>query len=1284
MAQDDFSRDFQEIMQGYEGYSSATSNYSMSGTPAYGQFQQAQQGPAGQQEQSGPYIAPMEPLPPPPRQKTPEEVSAQVGMPPPPPPPTNWGAGGIPPMPPPGGGDLPPVGQYMRQGMQAAQSNYINDPFRAQELDPGGMNYADPSMMTPTNQGIFRTNQIAQQPSFAAPYSVSGGAPPEPIFGMPFGAAPGGMDTMERITPPGQFSRGFDSQLSRGREYSRMVMGRDFDDYAQHGGEVVASMYGSAAGAAGGAAIGGLVGGGAGARVGMEAGSLVGAFAPMIPGVNEAAGEMFRPAIERRYDATRTQYGTRQFLSGGSQLDVSGSGLSTEASQNLMTEFDRMAEQSGGRMNRQDIVQLTQMAGEQNLLDMSQNSDEIAETMKNLTSLMGTMAEVTGDPDFQNNIKKIAQMRKLGMDVDRVGAAMQDMDSYARMAGMDIDQAMESQGRQGAAVFNSAGLSASQGMRTGVMGAGQAHMGVQGGVFDEQTLALYGGESGVSQHITESNAAFMSGPMRRMMLPYLMRKGEGGELTVDRDAIDKLMSGEIGVQEAASQGASKFHGDMESLQQFRTNSKEMVMRLGEEMGPEGVQQMMMSMAQDNADRMGISLRASMMGTMGLSEEKANVMARMAESPEYWKNLRQQQVKELQRRQYDADQARGAGLQRDVDDTESMWGRMTHEFDFSPLDRIQKETSDAIARHEENKALEAVGMRKSRSTYEGGMSDQDRDMIVSGATDVFETDTTSLRDRELRKTSRSMFGSAWDRAGEFEGVGAFGQRAYEQTVERGNYITGLPRAAMNMVGANKDAAYGLAGDATTSAGFGAYNELRRQTTQGGDMFNFGNLVTDEDMGPGNIPLAALRAHRVFDPFDRGTENLFGTGPDRERERETIMQTTQAHRGYLRDSNKEMAAVRLGAGDSGIGQETLSKARMSMADFMEEEGRAASTEDMRRILKESGASADQIDTLISSGEMRTDFLTGSVNIMGDSEAKQEVVENMEATRDAHQDLLMERHGEETGFGAAIDDNLRDIGFSGREDLDEEESEILESVGSAGRLERTALAAIAMRQSGDESKQQQAQKVLEQLQQTEEGAKAVAKAQSRYNNMSEGARDSLKNRDMGKMFGVEGDMEDMSGKELTEALTKGGKRIATINAGASENELVKSLKGKVSDKVSGVNFKGETVTSMMEDIGSLDEERGEKLGALYTAAKEGDRGAFVDAAESMTGEGGLTLGKDSGGAGVEAQKNKIERTDEMMARFAERNANASEQTVEELKKMRMQMDAGGLFNIVEWLRD
>lgn len=713
---DDFSRDLAQVMQGHNQMQQNLNAFTQATTPIFSGQSSQQQTPQMQAlppvMTAQPYISPVvAPATTPPPAPLPFGATPQQYMQP------------LPPMQAPAMSPMmaPPAGSFA-YGQQQATQGYINNASTAAYMDPS-MAYPGAGQMTQHTMGVFRQAGVSDS---RMARSGSHGVP-SALFPVPlgYGATSGlGFNTFERTRPSLMFRRGFDATLDGAGEFSRVMDGR-MADYAAMSGSTMVSAAGSVIGTGLGAGIG-SAGGVKGAIAGANIGSLVGAFAGMIPGINKVAASAFAPAIQRRADAIQTQFGSRRFLTGGNNLDFSGQGLSTSAAQRLTHGFDDIAESSNGRLNRRDVANITQISGEQGLLDFASSGDEIKRTVKGLTGLLATMGEITGDPDFRNNLKKMAQLKRLGFSTGEMGTAMRNMDAYSRMSGMDVDQAMQRGGMQGAAIFQGAGLDAASGLRTGMFTQGAAHLATQAGSFDAQTLALYGGKSGVGQLMTESNAAFAAGPLKDALLPYMLRKDKGGKLTVDNEAMLRVQSGEITFQEAIQQGASKFSGDRKAIEQLTTRSRELTAKVTRNLGAEGVQAMLLNQGQNMADKLNTDLTGGLMAT-GLNQDQARVMARMAEKPAFFKNLAKQQQAERRRLLFAAQRAPEAA------EDGGMAGVIMNDILGSPLEAAQRRASGWLARKEDDTRMEAVGARRLRA---GGFGFTDKDTVGLQATEAF--------------------------------------------------------------------------------------------------------------------------------------------------------------------------------------------------------------------------------------------------------------------------------------------------------------------------------------------------------------------------------------------------------------------------------------------------------------------------------------------------------------------------------------------------------------------
>jgi hypothetical protein len=575
----------------------------------------------------------------------------------------------------------------------AQAQQYQMNPMFASYMDPS-MTMPGAGMMTDSRAGVFRQHMVTDHRA-PRPLGAGGGmAPPDALLPL---------TSLQRTTPMLQFARPYDAAMYQGMEASRLLQ-QGYAGYSQAAGQNLVGMGGAIAGGIGGAAVGGFLGGAGGAVFGGTMGEVGGAMLQYVPGVNEAVAATFRPAIERRAQAIQSQYGSRRFMVGaGADTDISGSGLSTQASQRMMSTFDDMASSSGGDFTRQDYVNMMQAGGEQGLMDFAQNSDQIADTVKKMSKVLGTFAQITGDPDFQNNIKKMGQLRRLGLGMGQMEQAMQNLDQYARMAGLDVDQVMQ-RGVQGGAIYQGAGLSAAQGLQSGAMGAAQGRQLVASGAFTEEQLSLYGGEQGVGQKLAEVNAAYLSRVAQGQM-GALVTTDANGNVVLDKSKVEALRRGEIGYEQGLSM-SSQAVGGMSQAQQMDFFSgrrqRELKSELGAMLGAEGTQQaamhQIMSMAGDGITTLGAA-------EMALGPDAAAIMQRMGNKG-FQRNTLAQMQKELERREFDAAKAGQLPGGMDI-------GLMTRlGFNFGdPLDDMQQGVSGWMAEHEEGKRLAGVGITR---------------------------------------------------------------------------------------------------------------------------------------------------------------------------------------------------------------------------------------------------------------------------------------------------------------------------------------------------------------------------------------------------------------------------------------------------------------------------------------------------------------------------------------------------------------------------------------------
>ena len=347
---------------------------------------------------------------------------------------------------------------------------------------------------------------------------------------------------------------------------------------------------------------------------------------------------------------------------GGQGLDVSGQGMALPGAMRVGRAAGDIADQSRGTFNRRDIVNLTQYAGDVGLLDTAHNSDQVIESVRNISKVVATFARITGDPDIKKSIALMGQMRNFGMNVQDMTSALRNMDQAARMGGMTVQGVMERGGMPGAMAFQNAGLAGGIGMQVGAHSLAMAQQAVNTGSVNNLQLGLMGGVSGMGQSRTNQIAGFLGGQGLAQMMPFLVKHGANG-LEIDQNRIKELMTGGGTLSSIVSRGSGNIRGPMD-IQALQTQMPELRSQFAGAVGAENMPLMMMSLAKKMQREMGgnVTLETALQSQMGMSGTEASAFVRQYQNPETYKNMRQQvQLEDSRRRVENADRlARAPG------------------------------------------------------------------------------------------------------------------------------------------------------------------------------------------------------------------------------------------------------------------------------------------------------------------------------------------------------------------------------------------------------------------------------------------------------------------------------------------------------------------------------------------------------------------------------------------------------------------------------------------------
>ena len=440
------------------------------------------------------------------------------------------------------------VGSMQAMGLARAQSMNINNPYSGNMGAAAGM--APPWMMTPASQGVFRPGPSTPPLALTSTPGVTNAF-----------TNPSDLSTQYELMRTGMFA----DPGSASQNYGRMKL----HQFGQQYGGGIGTAIGMAAtpftGGIGGALIGGL-------------GQMATENLNNIPGVGGALrwgiGAMNQNVAEQLAWTGGAQHGTLGNVAlGPGEMGLGGRGMNTQSAMKLGRRMRQMSQETGrpdeaGSMNQADMLNLLRTAGDVGFLESATNVDQIAKTVGGLMKLVGSLAKITGDPDFRNNLRELGQMRTMGLSTDQGVNALQSMNTWSRMAGMTRGQAMEQGGAPGAQRAVAAGLTPAVGQLAGVHALGQARM--LRGTFSETQQALFGD---MSQTLTEGQVGFASGVMP-YLVPSLLSAGAGGKVSLDKEKIRKMLQGgALDMGQIAGQGAQNLSEVAQKAAEGRAKSE---------------------------------------------------------------------------------------------------------------------------------------------------------------------------------------------------------------------------------------------------------------------------------------------------------------------------------------------------------------------------------------------------------------------------------------------------------------------------------------------------------------------------------------------------------------------------------------------------------------------------------------------------------------------------------------------------------------------------------------
>ena len=520
-------------------------------------------------------------------------------------------------------------GQQFQQQFSQAQAQSSMNPYAANMLGTFTQPSALPSamMMTPASTGIFRPPM---------PYgSGAGGTPMSPMPVMPLFNTP-----FTPQLPPPSFRTPWEQEIQQ-RELRADQLYAMSSQAPRFGG--MAAGYG--AGALAGAAVGGRFG-----MLGRGVGAVLGGLAAHYSGFASGMGEMgmfpMRPGIEAHEMGLSAQRMSQDWVVAGPNLHSLGRGLSRDASMELGSGIQRLAEsrsfknETGGQFNRHDLMQIMQKSGQAGLMDFDQSVDRIQEQLRKVSRSVSRFMELTNDPDVNSVIRRMGQMHTFGMSVPEIENAASSMRSYSRAAGTTVGGLWQ-QGLPGAMTYQALGLSGGAGLQYGMYSAAAARQAVATGTYSNAELAMFGGAQGVAQRNMQAQGAFMSMPMFGAAVSSYGAGGWG----MNAGALAHMGSGAgpqgMVMSAVSGMNAAVGAGGIGALAMMPLQQRQIQDQAARTMSPYEQTAMRFSMAADTGKFLGLKGAGGFAAgaRMLYGDEVATQMMTEAANPAYWRAQR---------------------------------------------------------------------------------------------------------------------------------------------------------------------------------------------------------------------------------------------------------------------------------------------------------------------------------------------------------------------------------------------------------------------------------------------------------------------------------------------------------------------------------------------------------------------------------------------------------------------------------------------------------------------